>query len=116
MRSMDPFLSGEWWRDPDVIWVANELGQRLATLFTFMRGPGTSWNSNEAEREVRIAVAHRKVSGGRRTKRGAWVLERLLTVWRANAKRQLRFWEAISDKLGRLPRPGPCPPSAGPVS
>ncbi|EQD29926.1 transposase IS66, partial [mine drainage metagenome] len=93
------FLGREW-RDPDAMRIASELGQRLATLFTFVRRPGVSWNSNEAEREVRVAVVHRKISGGRRTARGAWVLERLLTVWRTCAKRQLRFWETVSDKLG----------------
>ena len=104
VRSMDGFLSREW-RDPDVVRIAKELGQRLGTLFTFVRRPGVSWNSNEAEREVRIAVVHRKVSGGRRTKRGAWVLERLLTIWRTCAKRQLRFWDTVSDRLGHFLSP-----------
>ena len=36
--------------------IAKEMGQRLERLFTFVRDPGVSWNSNEAEREVRIAV------------------------------------------------------------
>jgi transposase len=113
--SMGRFLSREW-RDPDATRIAKELGQRSETLFTFVRRPGVSWNSNEAEREVRVAVIHRKISGGRRTARGAWVLERLLTVWRTCAKRQLRFWETVSDRLGGLPRPGLGPPSAGPAS
>ncbi len=115
VRSMGRFLSGEW-RDPDAVRIAKELGQRLETLFTFVRRPGVSWNSNEAEREVRVAVIHRKVSGGRRTARGAWVLERLLTVWRTCAKRQLQFWGIVSDKLGGLPHTGPGPPSARPAS
>ncbi len=115
VRSVGGFLSREW-RDEDALRIAKELGQRLETLFTFVRRPGVPWNSNEAEREVRVAVVHRKISGGRRTARGAWVLERLLTVWRTCAKRQLRFWETISDKLGGLPQPGPGPPSAGPAS
>jgi transposase len=115
VRSMERFLSREW-RDEDAVRIAKELGQRLGTLFTFVRDPGTSWNSNEAEREVRVAVIHRKVSGGRRTARGAWVLERLLTVWRTCAKQQLRFWETVSDKLGGLAHPGPGPPSVGPAS
>jgi transposase len=115
VRSMGGFLSGEW-RDEDAVRIAKELGQRRDRLFTFVRIQGVSWNSNEAEREVRVAVIHRKVSGGRRTARGAWVLERLLTVWRTCAKRQLRFWETVSDRLGGLPQPGPGPPSAGPAS
>lgn len=115
VRSMGRFLA-QGWRDPDAVRIADELGQRLETLFTFVRDPGTSWNSNEAEREVRVAVVHRKVSGGRRTERGAWVLERLLTVWRTCAKREHRFWEVVSARLGTLPQPGPGPPSAGPAS
>jgi transposase len=113
--SMGRFLSREWY-DPDAVRISKELGQRLETLFTFVRRPGVSWNSNEVEREVRVAVVHRKISGGRRTARGAWVLERLLTVRRTCAKRQLRFWEIVSDRLGALPKAGPGSPSAGPAS
>ena len=115
VRSMGRFLA-KGWRDEDAVRIAGELGQRLETLFTFVRDPGVSWNSNEAEREVRVAVVHRKLSGGRRTARGAWVLERLLTVWRTCAKREQRFWEVVSARLGALPQPGPGPPSARPQS
>ena len=115
VRSMGRCLTREW-RDPDAARIADELGQRLETLFTFVRDPGTSWNSNEAEREVRVAVVHRKISGGRRTTRGAWVLERLLTVWRTCAKRERRFWGVVTDKLGALPETGAGPPSARPAS
>jgi transposase len=115
MASMEGFLARNW-SDPDAARIAGELEQRLETLFTFVRIPGVSWNSNEAEREIRVAVVHRKLSGGRRTARGAWVLERLLTVWRTCAKRQLRFWETVSDQLGRWPQAGLEPPSVGPVS
>jgi transposase len=115
VKSMDHFLS-RGWKDEDVARIAKELGQRLERLFTFVKIPGAPWNSNEAEREVRVAVIHRKISGGRRTARGAWVLERLLTVWRTSAKRQLRFWETVSDKLGSQPQRGLGPPSAGPAS
>jgi transposase len=113
VNSMAEFLSRPW-RDGDAARIAGELQQRLETLFTFVRIPGTPWNSNEAEREIRVAVVHRKLSGGRKTARGAWVLERLLTVWRTCTKRQLRFWEIVSDRLGGLPQPGLGPPSAGP--
>ncbi|MGI0130449.1 MAG: IS66 family transposase [Thermoplasmata archaeon] len=113
--SMDRFLSEEW-RDADAVRIAKELGQRLERLFTFVRIPGVSWNSNEAEREVRVAVIHRKVSGGRRTERGAWVLERLLTVWRTCAKRQLQFWDIVTTKLGGPGQTGVDPPSGRPAS
>jgi transposase len=115
VASMRGFLARSW-RDEDASRIAGQLTERLETLYTFVRVPGTSWNSNEAEREIRVAVVHRKLSGGRRTARGAWVLERLLTVWRTCAKRQIRFWQTVSEKLGAGPYPGPGPPSAGPVS
>lgn len=115
VRSMGRFLAREW-RDEDAMRIADELGQRLETLFTFVRRPGVSWNSNEVEREVRVAVVHRKISGGRRTARGAWVLERLLTVWRTCAKRERRFWKVVADRLGALPQAGAGAPSAGPAS
>jgi transposase len=115
VKSMDRFLSREW-QDGDAVRISKELGQRLERLFTFVRIPGVPWNSNEAEREVRVAVIHRKISGGRRTARGAWVLERLLTVWRTCAKRRLRFWETVSEKLEGQPQRGLGPPSAGPTT
>jgi transposase len=113
--SMGRFLS-RGWKDRDARRIADELGQRLETLFTFVRVPGVSWNSNGAEREVRVAVVHRKISGGRRTKRGAWVLERLLTVWRTCTKRGQRFWELVAEKLGTPAQPGPGLPSGRPAS
>ncbi len=115
VRSMGRLLARER-RNEDAVRIADELGQRFETLFTFVQRPGVSWNSNEAEREVRVAVVHRKISGGRRTARGAWVLERLLTVWRTCAKRERRFWELVSNRLGALPQAGPGSPSAGPAS
>jgi transposase len=113
VRSMGRFLNRTW-RDEDVVRIVGELRQRLDRLFTFVRIPGVSWNSNEAEREVRVAVVIRKMNGGRRTARGTWVLERLLTVWRTWWKRKLRFWDFVVQKLGMPQAPGP--PSAGPAS
>ena len=110
---MDRFLNRPW-RDEDVVRIVGELRQRLDQLFTFVRIPGVSWNSNEAEREVRIAVVIRKMNGGRRTARGTWVLERFLTVWRTCWKRELRSWDLVLEKLGAPQAPGP--PSAGPAS
>jgi len=112
---MGRFLAKRW-RDVDAARIADELDQRLATLFTFVRRPGVSWNSNEVEREVRVAVVHRKISGGRRTARGAQVLERLLTVGRTFGKRKQPFWGVVADRLGALPQTAAGPPSAGPAS
>ncbi|EQD77579.1 transposase IS66 [mine drainage metagenome] len=113
VRSMVRFLNRPW-RDEDVVRIVGELGQRRDRLFTFVRIPGVSWNSNEAEREVRVPVVIRKMNGGRRTARGTWVLERLLTVWRTCWKRELRFWDLALQKLGAPQVPGL--PTAGPAS
>ncbi|MGI0156277.1 MAG: IS66 family transposase, partial [Thermoplasmata archaeon] len=115
LASMDRFLSREW-RDEDAVRIAEELSKRRETLFTFVRVPGVSWNSNEAEREIRVAVVHRKISAGRKTTQGARILERLLTVWRTCAKRQLPFRDVVINRLYGLGQPGLGPPSAGPVS
>ncbi len=112
--SMGRFLSRMWW-DGDAVRMAGSIRERLDTLYTFVRVAGVSWNSNEAEREVRVAVVHRKISAGRRTDRGAWVLERLLTVWRTWKKRDLRFWDVVMEKLGAA-QAGPGPPSARPAN
>ena len=95
---MDRFLNRPW-QSADVVRIAGELRQRHNRLFTFVRIPGASWNSNEAEREVRVPVVIRKMNGGRRTARGTWVLERILTVWRSCWKRDLRFWDFVLQKL-----------------
>ena len=112
--SMEEFVELPW-QDEDVTRLVGEIGQRIDWLYTFVRIPGTPWNSNEAEREVRVAVVARKISGGRRTARGAWVLERILSVWRTCWKREQRFWDVIVEKLG-VTQAGIGPPSVRPAS
>ncbi len=111
---MEEFLELPW-QDEDAARLVKEIGQRVEWLYTFVRIPGTSWNSNEAEREVRVAVVARKISAGRRTVRGAWVLERILSVWRTCWKREQRFWDFVIEKLG-APEEGIGPPSGRPAS
>lgn len=114
VRSMDRFLARPW-KDRDVVRLAGEYRQRLHTLYTFVRVPGTPWNSNEAEREVKSAVLIRKVSGGRRTKEGTEVMDRILTVWRTCRKRGVRFWDVVTERLewtGSVPGP-PLPRPTG---
>ena len=114
MKSMRQFLARPW-RDEEAVRVQKALTERLDTLYTFVRIPGTSWNSNDAEREVRVAVTHRKIGGGRKTKTGARVLERLLTVWRTWKKRELKFWDVVMEKLG-TPQLRSALSSSGPAS
>ncbi|MDG6970425.1 MAG: IS66 family transposase [Nitrososphaerota archaeon] len=86
-------------RDDDAIRISNELRNRGGMLFTFMTEPGVPWHNNSAESQIRQGVLFRKVSGGRRTWRGAWVLERLLTVYRTCKKRGLDFLSVMNDAL-----------------
>jgi transposase len=68
-------------------------------LFTFVVEPGVPWHNNEAETQIRQGVLFRKISGGRRSWRGAWVLERLLSVYRTCRKRGLEFLQVVRDAL-----------------
>ena len=114
VRSMGRFLARPW-KDEDAVHLAKEIGHRLGMLFTFVRIPGTPWNSNGVEGEMRKVAVIRNNSGGRKTETGVWVFERILTVWRTCQKRGLRFWVVVMEKLGAV-QSGPGPPSASPGS
>ncbi|EQD43507.1 transposase IS66, partial [mine drainage metagenome] len=114
VRSMGRFLAHPW-KDPDAKRIAKETGDRLGILYTFVRDPRVSWNSNGAEREVRAGAVYRKISGGRRTVDGGRVLVRILTVSRTCRKRGLGFWEVVKRKLLAY-HAGPGPPWARPSS
>ncbi|MGI0150367.1 MAG: IS66 family transposase [Thermoplasmata archaeon] len=110
LRSMDRLLARPW-RDEDVVRVAGTLRQRRESLFTFVRLPTVPWSSNGAERELKVPVGIRKSQGGRKTERGTWVMDRVLTVWRTCRKRGLRFWDVVLDRLmGTDSGPGPSLP------
>ena len=114
VRSMGRFLARPW-KDEDAVHLAREIGRRLGMLFTFVRIPGTPWNSNGVEGEMRKVAVIRNNSGGRKTETGVWVFERILTVWRTCQKRGLRFWVVVMEKLGAV-QSGPGPPSVSPGS
>ncbi|MGP8072923.1 MAG: hypothetical protein ACLPZM_07330, partial [Thermoplasmata archaeon] len=67
--------------------------------FTFVTEPGVPWHNNEAETQIRQGVLFRKISGGRRSWMGAWVLERLLTVYRTCRKQGVEFLRVVGDAL-----------------
>ncbi|MHB8351216.1 MAG: hypothetical protein ACYDFT_00735 [Thermoplasmata archaeon] len=100
-RAVKPIdrIPSRGWQEGGVVRIMKGLGQLSERLFSFVRIPGVSWISDEAERDVRVVLIQRKISGGRSTARGAWVLELLLTVGRMGAKRQLRFRETVGHKL-----------------
>lgn len=99
------------WRDPDAARVAGELWKRRDMLFTFLIEPGVPWHNNGAETEIRQGVLYRKLSGGRRSWTGAWVLERLLTIYRTCRKRELDFLEVVRDAISGNGYPAFGPPS-----
>lgn len=45
---------------------------------------------------------HRKKAGGRRTWRGAWVLDRVMMVWQTSRKRSVKFLDARLGRVNRL--------------
>lgn len=92
-------LLNEPWKDSDAVRIAKELRKRRRMLFTFVVTPGVPWHNNEAESQVRQGMLFRKVSGGRRSWMGAWILERLLTVYRTCKKRELDFLGVIISAL-----------------
>jgi transposase len=87
------------WRDPGAARIASELWKRRASLSTFLVVPGVAWHNNEAETEIRQGVLYRKVGGGRRSWTGAWVLERLLTIYRTCRRRGSSFVTVLRDAL-----------------
>lgn len=48
---------------------------------------------------MRRGVLYRKVSGGRRSWRGAWLLERLMSIYRTCRIRGVNFIEVVRDAL-----------------
>ncbi len=114
VRRMGRFLARPW-TDEDVVRIAGTMRKGLETIFTFVRLPGVPWSSNGAERELKVPVGIRKTQGGRKTERGTWVMDRILTVWRTCRKRGLRFWDVVLERLmwTRSARGPPLPASMG---
>ncbi|MCI4320650.1 MAG: IS66 family transposase [Thermoplasmata archaeon] len=87
------------WRDAGAARIAGELWKRRKSLYTFLAEPGVAWHNNEAETQIRQGVLYRKISGGRRSWTGAWVLERLLSIYRTCRKRSVSFVKVLKDAL-----------------
>jgi len=98
-------------KDPDAQRIAGELWKRRDMLFTFLIEPGVPWHNNGAETEIRQGVLYRKLSGGRRSWTGAWVLERLLTIYRTCRKRELDFLSVVREAISGNGSPAFGPPS-----
>lgn len=99
-ESMERFLD-EPWRDEDAVRIAKELRKRRSQLFTFVLDPEVPWHNNDAERQIRQGVLHRKVSGGRRTWIGADRFQVLLSAFETSKKRGKNFFEEVIKLLVR---------------
>lgn len=98
------------WRHPDAVRIAKELRSRLDMVFTFVRIAGVPWHNNDAELQIRAGVLHRKTSGGRRSRAGANVLARLLSVYQTCKKTGENFNAIVRDVYARAAsRPSPIP-------
>jgi transposase len=69
-EEMKSLLDREW-TDKDAIRISKELRKRRDMLFTFMEFEGVKWHNNDVERAIRQGVLHCKISGGRRSWKGA---------------------------------------------
>lgn len=87
------------WNDKDAIRIAKELRRRRDMLFTFVINKNVPWHNNNAERDIRQGVLHRKISGGRRTWAGAEVFEILLSISETAKKRGNKFIDLVKAKL-----------------
>ena len=95
---MEHLLSRPY-HDADCIRISKELRRRKDTLFTFLKHPGVPWHNNDAENAIRQGVLHRKVSGGRRTWKGADSLQCILSVYRTSLKKGINFTELVLRSL-----------------
>lgn len=93
-------LVNEPWHDEDAARIAQTLRHRRDMLFTFLTVPGVPFHKNDTETQVRQGVLYRKISGGRRSWMGAWVLERLLTSYRTCQMRGVEFIAVFKEALG----------------
>ena len=88
------------WKDKDAVRISKELRRRLGMLFTFVEREGVPWHNNDAERAIRPGVLARKISGGRRTWRGAEVYQVLLSITETSKKRGVNFISYVRERMG----------------
>jgi hypothetical protein len=58
-----------------------------------------AWHTNLTENRVRQGVLYRKIGGGCQPWKGAWILERLMSVHRTSRIRGVKFVEVMRDAL-----------------
>ena len=93
-------LLDEEWKDKDVVRISKELRKRLNMLFTFVKVEGVPWHNNDAERAIRKGVLARKISGGRRTWKGAEIFQVLLSISETSKKNGNNFIQLVEKRFG----------------
>jgi len=93
-------LLDKGWKDEDAVRISKELRRRLGMLFTFVEREGVPWHNNDAERAIRPGVLARKISGGRRTWKGAEVYQVLLSLTETSKKRGMNFISYVRERMG----------------
>lgn len=88
------------WKDKDAIRISKELRKRLNMLFTFVDVEGVPWHNNDAERAIRKGVLIRKISGGRRTWKGADIFQVLLSISETAKKKGENFIQLVEERFG----------------
>jgi transposase len=86
-------------KEKDIVRISKELRKRLNMLFTFVEKEGVPWHNNDAERAIRKGVLIRKISGGRRTWKGAEIFQILLSISETAKKRGENFIKLIEKKF-----------------
>lgn len=101
---MDRFdaVMSQSWTDSDVLRLRSFLLKHRAHFFTFVIFPEISWENNTAERAVRKVATIRNNSGGRRSRRGADTIQRLLSVFETWRKRGTKAFHGARTALNRL--------------
>jgi hypothetical protein len=88
---------------------AKNLLKRWPALWTFAHTPGVEPTNNHAERGLRGAVIHRKLSLGSQTDQGERTIERLLSASITCRLQRRSLFAYLTDTLIANPRGDPIP-------
>jgi len=110
-------LRGSYSGNEKLVGFCNELYDRQHHLWTFTRVQGIEPTNNTAERALRPAVIHRKLSFGTQSAQGSRYLERILSVsetCRLQNRNAYQFLvEAMESKFAGLKPPSLLPQTTG---
>lgn len=103
-------LADEPWESPDARRLAARLAKHGAELFTFLWHDDVEPTNNHAEREVRPAVAMRKVSYQNASGSGAQTQAVLMTIFRTLHRRGRNSLAALTQAVKHYAATGKLPP------